>query len=1129
MKLTTPYFLVQLIILSTECLAQTDYFNPDTTVFIDELSEDLAIDDNYEYMYEEEYSDDSDLSLDARQKRDHTSTLPTPPNGTCWKGKKLIPYGPPKFDKKKLRSTSGGNLGTEHQLTCPHTSCPRATIQWIKDGQEVTKRKFARGQSRIRIKKSGKLSILRNLREDDGSYTCVVSNQYGSINHTIQVMSVEVRINQPPRVKERLENQTVLAGSNLSLVCEPLTRDNVFLREITWYRHYMVDGSYKNAEGAAYSERLQPIYQTQLELYNLQVNDSSWYSCMIENHFGKHLSSAYINVVESFDEEESSSMTETVVASLVVTLVLVVMVATLCCVHLFKKARRYEKDKILAIENARTVAAWTKKVIVSRNLEEDLLQPLVSIQKVRIEGDYTDDTVPVSEYEFAEDPEWEFPRELLPLESVLGEGAFGKVMLATAKSTIENGRLVPNFNSEGIKVAVKTVKEGHTDADIIDLVKEMEIMKMIGCHPNIINLIGVCSQPSGSPLLVIVEYAKFGNLREFLYTRKPGTQEYLKELRLRRAQEQSHDTSSTNNNYLLLQGSIQMLSNSTDTNEETGLVSLKTMLSFALQVAKGMEFLSQRKCVHRDLAARNVLVAENFVLKIADFGLARDLQDSDYYIRESDGPLPLKWMAPESLFNRVSTTMSDVWSFGILLWEIVTFGDTPYKENFTPKVFLELIRNGYKMKSPLGCPDSVYVLMKKCWNYQAENRPGWSQLVTSLYTLHEDADIDEYLDLNVPQLDTPPSSPELTQQNCEIYPTFDDSALPVSSMYVLPDKGEEINHCQDSSTYSVYSNAATARFDQLLPTHQQQIQLQRQLIQGSNIDNCRTSVKPRFADACENASALYDNDTNTALAVNEPLLYREQQTLSSVSADRQNSHQQHRPKYIQLLSHSSGEWEDGADRLLNGDEAGDSCSVRLVQYPSRTNPDDTTKPDIPMRKPKLKLSIPVPSPPTISQPHGPNQIPAAIQHSPNCSSEDGSLPTTYSYSMVHPQNSSHLSTKEHPYWHHGGAGDVGEEVGDLQMQHISRRLGRPYSRSVGSGSSSSPSGSPGTGSSHASPRFSTFLPEKKRGSSESGYGTNRDSESSDYRYRDSGRGQPRHVSESDSVFLRNTPSPSAIK
>merc|ERR1719193_656674 len=261
-------------------------------------------------MYEEEYSDDSDLSLDARQKRDHTSTLPTPPNGTCWKGKKLIPYGPPKFDKKKLRSTSGGNLGTEHQLTCPHTSCPRATIQWIKDGQEVTKRKFARGQSRIRIKKSGKLSILRNLREDDGSYTCVVSNQYGSINHTIQVMSVEVRINQPPRVKERLENQTVLAGSNLSLVCEPLTRDNVFLREITWYRHYMVDGSYKNAEGAAYSERLQPIYQTQLELYNLQVNDSSWYSCMIENHFGKHLSSAYINVVESFDEEESSSMTE---------------------------------------------------------------------------------------------------------------------------------------------------------------------------------------------------------------------------------------------------------------------------------------------------------------------------------------------------------------------------------------------------------------------------------------------------------------------------------------------------------------------------------------------------------------------------------------------------------------------------------------------------------------------------------------------------------------------------------------------------------------------------------------------------------------------------------------------------
>ena len=137
--------------------------------------------------------------------------------------------------------------------------------------------------------------------------------------------------------------------------------------------------------------------------------------------------------------------------------------------------------------------------------------------------------------------------------------------------------------------AVKMLKEGHTDSEMIDFVKEMEMMKMIGKHVNIINLLGVCTQPVGQQLLVIVEYAKHGNLRDYLRSRAPGR-------------------------------GVCHLS-----------VSLRDMLSYGWQVARGMQWLYNQKCVHRDLAARNVLVCADGVVKIADFGLARDLSDTEYY------------------------------------------------------------------------------------------------------------------------------------------------------------------------------------------------------------------------------------------------------------------------------------------------------------------------------------------------------------------------------------------------------------------------------------------------------------------------------------------------------------------
>ena len=127
-----------------------------------------------------------------------------------------------------------------------------------------------------------------------------------------------------------------------------------------------------------------------------------------------------------------------------------------------------------------------------------------------------------------------------------------------------------------------------------------------------------------------------------------------------------------------------------------------------------MEFLAGRRCVHRDLAARNILVARDKIAKVADFGLARDVEQSDYYRRVTDNKLPVLWMSPESLFEGVSSTKSDVWSYGVLLWEIVTCGERPYTGVAT-EALLDLIKDGYRMSIPLQCPQNLYQIMKSCW------------------------------------------------------------------------------------------------------------------------------------------------------------------------------------------------------------------------------------------------------------------------------------------------------------------------------------------------------------------------------------------------------------------------------
>ena len=294
-----------------------------------------------------------------------------------------------------------------------------------------------------------------------------------------------------------------------------------------------------------------------------------------------------------------------------------------------------------------------------------------------------------------------FPRINIVYISDLGQGNFGVVIKAEAKN------IIPNVESS--TVAIKVLKEGANDQTKKDFFREAALMHEFN-HPNILKLLGVCIEQE--PLCMLFEYMEFGDLNSYL---------------------RKHNTS----------GNQPDLQNS---------LPIQLLVDMSINIAAGLEYLSRHHYIHRDLATRNCLIDSNFTVKIADFGLSQDIYATDYCKLGDSALLPIRWMPPEAIMYAKFTLQSDIWSFGVVLWEIFSYGAQPYFALSNEEV-VEYIRNGNVLKHPPGTPMEIYDLMVDCWATEPNDRPTASELHVGLRRWNPDisATVSDTLSSNNPQ------------------------------------------------------------------------------------------------------------------------------------------------------------------------------------------------------------------------------------------------------------------------------------------------------------------------------------------------------------------------------------------
>ncbi|KRT83614.1 protein kinase, partial [Oryctes borbonicus] len=325
----------------------------------------------------------------------------------------------------------------------------------------------------------------------------------------------------------------------------------------------------------------------------------------------------------------------------------------------------------------------------------------------------------------------DIPRDQLRLVKALGQGAFGEVYQGFYRQRSQDTVEMP--------VAVKTLPEMSTNQAEMDFLMEALIMSKFN-HPNIVHFIGVCFDKH--PRFIVLELLAGGDLKNFLRESRPKP-------------------------------------------ERSSALTMKDLVLIAIDVGKGCKYLEENRFIHRDIAARNCLLTTKGpgrVVKIADFGMSRDIYRSDYYRKGGKAMLPIKWMPPEAFLDGIFTSKTDVWSFGVLLWEIMSMGYMPYTGCANREV-MQLVTSGGRLEPPANCPGPMYGIMTHCWHPTPDQRPNFQTILERLGYCAQDPQV---MNAPLPIFNRPPSHerdatvmrPNNTDEACLQVPQATDYLVP---------------------------------------------------------------------------------------------------------------------------------------------------------------------------------------------------------------------------------------------------------------------------------------------------------------------------------------------------------------
>ncbi|XP_019801934.1 muscle, skeletal receptor tyrosine-protein kinase isoform X4 [Lagenorhynchus albirostris] len=644
--------------------------------------------------------------------------------------------------------------GLKAVLPCTTMGNPKPSVSWIKGDSAL------RENSRTAVLESGSLRIHNVQKEDAGHYRCVAKNSLGTAYSKLAKLEVEeesepeqdtkvfARILRPP------ESHNVTFGSFVTLRC---TATGIPVPTITW-----IENGNAVSSGSIQESVKDRVIDSRLQLF---ITKPGLYTCIATNKHGEKFSTAKaaatisiaewreycLAVKELFCAKEwlaveekthrglyrsgihllsmpdcnklpsmhwdpmactrlpylafppmtsskpsvdipnvppsslsSSSVSPTYSMTVIISIMSSFAIFVLLTVTTLYCCRRRKQWKNKKRESAAvTLTTLPSELLLDRLHPNPMYQRMPLLLNPKLLS-------------------LEYPRNNIEYVRDIGEGAFGRVFQARAPGLLPYEPFT--------MVAVKMLKE-EASADMqADFQREAALMAEFD-NPNIVKLLGVCAV--GKPMCLLFEYMAYGDLNEFLRSMSPHPGRSLSPSDLTRGAQASSPGPPP--------------------------LSCAEQLCIARQVAAGMAYLSERKFVHRDLATRNCLVGENMVVKIADFGLSRNIYSADYYKANENDAIPIRWMPPESIFYNRYTTESDVWAYGVLLWEIFSYGLQPYYGMAHEEVIC-YVRDGNILSCPENCPLELYNLMRLCWSELPADRPSFTSIHRILERMCERAE-----------------------------------------------------------------------------------------------------------------------------------------------------------------------------------------------------------------------------------------------------------------------------------------------------------------------------------------------------------------------------------------------------